>query len=153
MAPQTRKKLAAPPPPEDPEGQNPSGVAQRFIKFVGDSWQLISVLTALSTALVGAFTYFATRQEVTQTECQMSTNLLVNIIPTQVEQLTMEIETATEKKSALLARSSDADKIQNQIDDYKKRKAKLNDEYDAALAKLTSHACFNKEAGKTEKQP
>jgi len=125
----------------------------RITKFVGDFWQFGTAIVGIVTAVVAGFTYFATRQQLNQLECVTSYNLLLTTLPSQMEQLTLEIRLAESELNSLPKRSTAATNKQSEIDEYKSRKKKLNDQYEDALEKLKQHVCFGPAGKNDEKKP
>ena len=115
----------------------------KLSKIVGDFWQLATAIVGIVTAVVAGFTYFATRQQLNQLECVTSYNLLLTTLPSQIEQVTMEIRLAEGNLNTLPKRSGAATSKQAEIEEFKSRKKKLNDQYEDALEKLKQHVCFN----------
>jgi len=132
-----------------PTTTSPAGVPDhpsigaKLGKIVGDFWQVATAIVGIVTAVVAGFTYFATRQQLNQLECVTSYNLLLTTLPSQIEQLTMEIRLAESDLNTLAKRSGAATIKQAEIEEFKSRKKKLNDQYEDALEKLKQHVCFN----------
>ena len=135
-------------------GPDHPSAGAKFSKIVGDFWQLATAIVGIVTAVVAGFTYFATRQQLNQLECVTSYNLLLTTLPSQIEQLTMEIRLAEGDLNTFPKRSGAATSKQAEIEEFKSRKKKLNDQYEDALEKLKQHVCFNPGgSSKTEKKP
>jgi hypothetical protein len=140
----------APPPAAEADHLSTGG---KLAKMIGDFWQLATAIVGIVMAIVAGFTYFATRQQLNQSECVTSYNLLLTTLPSQIEQLTLEIRLADAELKKLPKRSGEATNKQEEIDELKARKKKLNDQYEDALEKLKQQACFKSSATSAEKKP
>jgi hypothetical protein len=130
-------------PPAEPEAvtENQVSGSLKLVKLLTDSWQVIAAIVGICTVTLGAIAYFATRDQLTKTQCLLTYNILLNTLPSQVDQLTIKIK-FDELDLAHLPKDSVARaNIMNEIEEYKSQKKTLSDQYRDSLTKFQSGVC------------
>jgi hypothetical protein len=132
----------------------PPGTIQRLVQIAGASWQVISALVGIITVVVAGLTYFATREQLTQLDCRMSSNLILTTYPSQVAQLTTQIQLAQKELLDLKEGSYDRLRKQTEINDFEANKRKVSEEYEEARRQSLRYVCFEKSPNKpADKKP
>ena len=132
----------------------PQSLAAKISKLVADFWQLATAIIGIIAAIITGLAYFATHKEVPQLDCVASHNLLMPSLESKIEELKLEIRLAEIDLKGLPKRSSAAIQKEAEIEDFKGRRKKLNDDYDDELKKLKDHVCFpSEEKNTSEKKP
>lgn len=71
-----------------------SGRLLDIAKLIVDSWQAIGAIMAMAAAIIGAVTFFATRDQLNKLDCMMNQSLLRQTLPSQISQLSINIKLA-----------------------------------------------------------
>jgi hypothetical protein len=125
-----------------PERQ--SSAKKGFAQTVGDFWQLITALVGLITFVVASITYFATREQLTQSQCKTNLNLIANHYSAQIDQLTIQIRVAQLDQSRVKQGSTDWRTKQAEIEDYRALKKSKIEAYDQTYAEIQQSVCESK---------
>ncbi|GHD04442.1 hypothetical protein GCM10007320_65340 [Pseudorhodoferax aquiterrae] len=91
----------------------------RLSKVIADFWQLISSIVAIVAAIVGALTFFATRDQLIRLECLTNQTLLRQTLPGQISQLSMSIKLAQTELKDIQPGSMAAHAKSIEIDKYR----------------------------------